>query len=57
MTRNWCMTSWFRKNSAGTGQRFNLDDNQHLRVVFLPQVDVLDEAIGKFARFLDKYTK
>ena len=39
------------------GSAFNLDDNQHLRVVFLPRVDVLDEAIGKFARFLDKYTK
>ena len=39
------------------GSALNLDDNQHLRVVFLPRVDVLDEAIGKFARFLDKYTK
>ena len=37
------------------GSAFNIDDTQHLRVVFLPRVDVLEDAIGRFARFLSKY--
>ncbi len=39
------------------GSAFNLTDAQHLRVVFLPRVDVLEEAMGKFARFIDKYAQ
>ena len=37
------------------GSAFNLDDTQHLRVVFLPRVDILEDAIGRFAHFLSKY--
>ena len=37
------------------GSAFNIEDTQHLRVVFLPRVDVLEEAIGRFAHFLSKY--
>ncbi|MFD2230482.1 pyridoxal phosphate-dependent aminotransferase [Alkalimarinus sediminis] len=37
------------------GSAFNIDDTQHLRVVFLPRVDVLEDAIGRFAHFLSKY--
>ncbi|UZE94632.1 pyridoxal phosphate-dependent aminotransferase [Alkalimarinus alittae] len=37
------------------GSAFNIDDTQHLRVVFLPRVDVLEDAIGRFAHFLKKY--
>jgi alanine-synthesizing transaminase len=37
----------------GTG--FNLATTDHLRIVTLPAVDVLDEAIGRFGRFLGDY--
>lgn len=37
------------------GSAFNIDDTQHLRVVFLPRVDVLEDAIGRFAHFLSNY--
>ena len=37
----------------GTG--FNLADTQHYRFVFLPRVDVLEDAIGRFERFLKGY--
>ncbi|MES2960464.1 MAG: pyridoxal phosphate-dependent aminotransferase [Pseudomonadota bacterium] len=39
----------------GTG--FNVPDNEHFRVVFLPNSDDLTEAIGRIARFLDHYRK
>jgi len=39
--------------SHGTG--FNLPTADHLRLVFLAGVDVLDDAIGRLARFLDGY--
>ena len=39
--------------SHGTG--FNLPSTDHLRVVFLASVDVLDDAIGRLATFLDGY--
>jgi alanine-synthesizing transaminase len=39
----------------GTG--FNHGDTQHFRLVFLPHVDDLEEAIGRIARFLDSYRK
>ena len=39
------------------GSGFNVPDNQHFRVVFLPHVDDLAEAIGRIARFLDHYRK
>jgi alanine-synthesizing transaminase len=39
--------------SHGTG--FNLDTPDHLRLVFLAGVDVLDDAIGRLATFLDSY--
>jgi alanine-synthesizing transaminase len=37
------------------GSAFNIKDTQHLRVVFLPRVDILEDAIGRFAHFLSKY--
>jgi alanine-synthesizing transaminase len=39
----------------GTG--FNWSDTNHARVVFLPNVDDLTEAIGRIARFLKHYRK
>jgi len=39
----------------GTG--FNWPQPDHLRVVFLPHEDDLTEAIGRFARFLERYRK
>lgn len=39
------------------GSAFNIDDQQHLRVVFLPRVDVLEDAIKRLARFLTHYTQ
>lgn len=37
----------------GTG--FNLNDTQHFRFVFLPRVDVLEDAIKRFETFLKGY--
>ncbi|NJM11291.1 MAG: pyridoxal phosphate-dependent aminotransferase [Synechococcaceae cyanobacterium SM1_2_3] len=37
----------------GTG--FNWPDPDHLRIVFLPHEDDLTDAIGRLARFLDRY--
>jgi alanine-synthesizing transaminase len=39
----------------GTG--FNWNETDHFRVVFLPNVDDLTEAIGRIAKFLDGYRK
>jgi alanine-synthesizing transaminase len=39
--------------SHGTG--FNLDTPDHLRLVFLPSVDVLDDAIRRLSEFLQTY--
>lgn len=39
----------------GTG--FNWPHPDHLRIVFLPHEDDLTEAIGRFARFLERYRK
>jgi alanine-synthesizing transaminase len=39
--------------SHGTG--FNLPSTDHLRVVFLASVDMLDDAIGRLATFLAGY--
>ncbi len=39
----------------GTG--FNWPQPDHFRLVFLPDVDDLAEAIGRIARFLDHYRK
>ena len=39
----------------GTG--FNWPQPDHLRLVFLPNVDDLTEAIGRIARFLDQYRR
>jgi alanine-synthesizing transaminase len=39
------------------GSGFNVPDNAHFRVVFLPNSDDLTEAIGRIARFLDHYRK
>jgi alanine-synthesizing transaminase len=36
------------------GSAFNLKDKQHFRIVFLPDQDQLTEAIGRFARFLQR---
>ncbi|KAA8984392.1 MULTISPECIES: pyridoxal phosphate-dependent aminotransferase [Gammaproteobacteria] len=37
------------------GSAFNLPDTQHFRVVFLPRVDMLEDAIGRLGRFLEHY--
>ncbi|SFR48586.1 alanine-synthesizing transaminase [Marinobacter daqiaonensis] len=37
------------------GSGFNIDDRQHLRVVFLPRVDALQDAIGRLERFLSTW--
>ncbi|MCK7544227.1 pyridoxal phosphate-dependent aminotransferase [Marinobacter bryozoorum] len=34
------------------GSGFNIDDRQHFRVVFLPRVDALEDAMGRLDRFL-----
>ena len=39
------------------GSGFNVPDNQHFRIVFLPHTDDLAEAIGRIARFLDHYRR
>ncbi len=39
------------------GSGFNWPDQNHARVVFLPNVDDLTEAIGRIARFLANYRK
>jgi alanine-synthesizing transaminase len=39
------------------GSGFNVSDNQHFRIVFLPNSDDLTDAIGRIARFLDHYRK
>ncbi len=39
------------------GSGFNWPNPDHFRVVFLPNVDDLREAIGRIARFLDHYRK
>ncbi|MGL4574287.1 MAG: aminotransferase class I/II-fold pyridoxal phosphate-dependent enzyme, partial [Burkholderiaceae bacterium] len=39
----------------GTG--FNYIDQQHFRIVFLPNVDDLTDAIGRIAKFLEGYRK
>lgn len=39
------------------GSAFNIDDTQHLRVVFLPTADVLQQAISKIERFLGKWAQ
>jgi alanine-synthesizing transaminase len=39
------------------GSGFNVADNEHFRLVFLPHTDDLAEAIGRIARFLDHYRK
>jgi len=39
------------------GSGFNWPHPDHLRVVFLPNLDDLQEAIGRIARFLDHYRK
>jgi alanine-synthesizing transaminase len=39
------------------GSGFNVPDQQHFRLVFLPHSDDLTEAIGRIARFLDHYKK
>ncbi|GAA3950280.1 pyridoxal phosphate-dependent aminotransferase [Allohahella marinimesophila] len=37
------------------GSAFNMDDTQHLRIVFLPRVDEVADAIGRIGRFLAGY--
>ncbi len=39
------------------GSGFNWPDSDHLRIVFLPSLDDLTEAIGRIARFLENYRK
>jgi alanine-synthesizing transaminase len=39
------------------GSGFNVPDNAHFRIVFLPNSDDLADAIGRIARFLDHYRK
>ena len=37
------------------GSGFNLTDTQHFRLVFLPQVDMLEDACNRIAKFLKTY--
>jgi alanine-synthesizing transaminase len=37
------------------GSGFNFPDHQHFRIVFLPHEDDLREAVGRIARFLERY--
>ncbi|HBX36886.1 MAG TPA: aminotransferase [Pseudohongiella sp.] len=37
------------------GSAFNIEDTQHLRIVFLPTKDVLQQAMDKIERFLSKW--
>lgn len=37
------------------GSAFNIDDRQHMRVVFLPREDLLEDAIKRLAHFLASY--
>ncbi|MGJ7490649.1 pyridoxal phosphate-dependent aminotransferase [Variovorax sp. ZT4R33] len=37
------------------GSGFNFPDQQHFRIVFLPHEDDLREAIGRIAKFLERY--
>jgi alanine-synthesizing transaminase len=37
------------------GSAFNIEDTQHLRLVFLPRVDELEPAVAGVARVLEKY--
>ena len=37
------------------GSAFNIQDKQHLRIVFLPRADDLHDAINRFGNFLQKY--
>ena len=39
------------------GSGFNIDDRQHFRVVFLPRVDALHDAIGRLERFLSTWRR
>lgn len=39
------------------GSAFNIEDTQHLRLVFLPRVDELEPAVAGIARVLEKYRK
>jgi alanine-synthesizing transaminase len=39
------------------GSAFNITDTQHLRIVFLPTTDVLQQAISKVERFLGKWAQ
>ena len=39
------------------GSGFNWPDNNHLRIVFLPNLEDLAEALGRFARFLEGYRR
>lgn len=39
------------------GSAFNMPDTQHVRIVFLPTVDVLQMAIGKIERFLGRWAQ
>lgn len=39
------------------GSAFNIEDTQHLRLVFLPRVDELIPAVAGIARVLEKYRK
>ncbi|PAV26746.1 alanine-synthesizing transaminase [Tamilnaduibacter salinus] len=37
------------------GSAFNINDRQHMRVVFLPRVDTLEDAISRLGNFLEHY--
>lgn len=39
------------------GSAFNISDTQHLRIVFLPTADVLQQAISKIERFLGRWAQ
>ncbi len=48
---------WRRRCCWCRAPGFNWPHPDHLRIVFLPHEDDLTEAIGRIARFLDRYRK
>ena len=39
------------------GKGFNWTEPDHFRIVYLPQLSVLEESVGKLASFLSTYTQ
>ena len=51
----FCALLCQHKSRKGHSSAFNIDDKQHLRVVFLPREDTLADAMGRLGNFLEHY--